>query len=82
VTLLKLQRQNIWLKYIVVVNLVVWLHMVFGPCWCMYAAGQVQNSAAEIHQEGLRNLTRSRDTLARTSIPNLKQRYTSKDLGT
>jgi hypothetical protein len=48
----------------------------------MYTAGQVQNSAAEIHQEGLRNLTRSRDTLARTSIPNLKQRYTSKDLGT
>jgi hypothetical protein len=26
------------LKYIGVVNLVVWLHMLSGPCWCVSAA--------------------------------------------
>ena len=26
------------LKYVGVVNLVVWLHILSGPCWCMSAA--------------------------------------------
>ena len=34
-SLLKLQCL---LKYIIVSNLVVWLHMLSGTCWCMYAA--------------------------------------------
>jgi len=38
VSLLMLQCYNIWLKYIIVVNLAVWLHMLSGPCWCMSAA--------------------------------------------
>jgi len=38
VSLLKLQCYNIWLKYITVVNLAVWLHMLSGPCWSMSAA--------------------------------------------
>ena len=44
-----------------VVNLVVWLHMLPGP-WCMSAAlfrtclTQVLNSAADIHQQGPDNV--------------------------
>jgi hypothetical protein len=36
-SLLKLQllKQS---KYIGVVNMAVWLHMLPGPCWCMCAA--------------------------------------------
>jgi hypothetical protein len=37
-SLLKLQCQNSQLKYIGVFNLVVWLHMLTGLCWCMSAA--------------------------------------------
>jgi hypothetical protein len=37
-TLLKLQCQNSQLKYNGLVNLMVWLHMLSGPCWCMFAA--------------------------------------------
>jgi len=29
--------KNSQLKYMDVVNLVVWLHMLSGPCWCMSA---------------------------------------------
>ena len=36
--LLKLQLLKRQLKYIGVVNPVVWLHMLSGPCWCMSAA--------------------------------------------
>jgi len=35
---LKLVYLNSCLKYMIVVNLVVWLHMLSGPCWCMSAA--------------------------------------------
>ena len=35
-SLLKLQLIKLS-KYIGVVNLVVWLHMLSGPCWCMSA---------------------------------------------
>jgi len=38
VSLLKLRLLNSQLKYIGVVNLVVWLHMLSGPCWCLSAA--------------------------------------------
>jgi len=38
VSLLKLQCYNNWLKYIIVFNLVVWLHMLSGPCRYMSAA--------------------------------------------
>ena len=39
-SLLKLQCKNSQLKYIGVVNLVVWLHTctLSGPYWCMSAA--------------------------------------------
>jgi hypothetical protein len=37
-SLLKLQCQTSQLKYIGLVNLVVWLHMLSGPCWCMSVA--------------------------------------------
>jgi len=47
VSLLKLQCHNIWLKYIIVVNLVVWLRVLSGPCWRI---SQILNSAAHIHQ--------------------------------
>jgi len=33
------------------VNLVLWLHMLWGPCWCMSAA-----LAADIHQQGPGNI--------------------------
>jgi len=41
VCLLKLQCQNNWLKYIIVVNLVVWRQMLSGPSWRVSAALQI-----------------------------------------
>jgi hypothetical protein len=37
-SLLKIQCENSQLKYIGVVNLVVWLHMLSDPYWSMSAA--------------------------------------------
>ena len=47
-SLLKLQCENIWLKYITVVDMVVWLHMLSGPsCVCCTVWNLVLNSAAD-----------------------------------
>ena len=37
-SLVKLQCYNSQLKHIGVVNLMVWLHMLSGLCWCVSAA--------------------------------------------
>ena len=39
-SLLKLQCQSSPLEHIGAVNLVVWLHMLSGPCWRMSATGE------------------------------------------
>jgi hypothetical protein len=43
-----------------VVNLVVWLHMLLGPSWCMSVAlvgiSLIPNTATDIHQQGPNNI--------------------------
>ena len=48
VSLLKLQCWNIWLKYIIVVHLAVWLHMLPHPCWCVSCTLRAYSHTAKL----------------------------------
>jgi len=50
VSLLKLQCQSNCLKYFIVVNLVVWLSMLSGPCWCVCCTVQNLTQSAALFE--------------------------------
>jgi hypothetical protein len=70
--LLKLQllKESIKIYWCVVNTVVVWLHILVGPCWCVYVAlfnkSLLPNSATHIHQQGPTNICSHTTTLLTT----------------